>query len=209
MNNFEKRMFAAYAEKLIYFTNVETHSFDEIFDFLIGEFKLNKKNYKYDRYKNLKVDTKAEKNEFIKTFLKEIKDYAKNLKPRNTLFEKQCKIIKDLFRLNADEYQIFLYFAIRETNNIIAGFFDCLYDNSFETFATEYLKLRTGKRERILTDLNQRNIIVYKRRSDYSVNSLMLRIFDSKTCNTAEKIMNVLLGKKEHSGLKLSDYDHL
>ena len=210
MNNFERRMFLDYSEKLIDSLDVDSHGFENLFDFVVNEFKLDKKHYKYDRYNNLKTDTREERCKFKEIFIKDIKKSAKQIKPANTLFEKKCKIIKELYSLDDIEYQIFLFHALKEVNNIFNQFFGCFNGDAFDIFASDYLKLRSGKKERIVSDLAQRDVINYRgRRSSYSINYGALQVFDSSNCNTPEKIMNKILGKKEKSSLKLSDYDHI
>lgn len=211
MDNFEKRKFLDYLEKLVNYLDLDSHSFDELFDFMINEFGFNKKRYNFDKYNNLKVNTSEQRNEFKKTLVEDIQRYTKKLKPKNTILEKQCKIIKDLFYLNDNEYEIFLYCALKDVNNMFNTFGYSFENNAFSTFCTEYLKLRNGKKERMLSDLSKRNIVYYRSRrgEDYSVSNEVLQVLDNPRCNNSEKIMNTLLGKKEKTSLNLSDYDHI
>ena len=43
MNNFEKRKFLDYLDKLLPMTNIDNYSFGDVFDFMVEEFKMNKK----------------------------------------------------------------------------------------------------------------------------------------------------------------------
>lgn len=122
----------------------------------------------------------------------EIKKHTENIKQRNTLLEKQLKIIK-------------------EVNRMFGTFFVCLINNELDEFTNIYLGLRYGKRERIMSDLVLRDLVSYKggRRNDYGINPAILENFDSKKCNTPNKIMHHILGKREHTNLTLRDFEYL
>ena len=77
MNNFEKRKFLDYLEKLVNYLDLDSHSFDELFDFMTNEFGFNKKRYNFDKYNNLKVNTSEQRNEFKKTLVEDIQRYTK------------------------------------------------------------------------------------------------------------------------------------
>ncbi len=209
MNYYEKHLMIKYLDKLLPVLDLDCYNFGEVFDFLVEELKLNSKKFKTDRYGNLKVDTKPQEKEFISTMRKEIKKYEKTHKPKSCLFEKQLNIIRDIYELNEEEYQTVLYFSIQEVNKMFERLFNCLGNNPFETFSYIYLGIRASRKERILLNLQMRDILDRGRRSDYSINSKFIEIFDNKKCTSVTKIMDILLGEHEKSTLYAKDFEHL
>ena len=209
MNNFEQRVFIGYLDKLLPLVDFDCYNFRQVFDFMVPEFKLDKTKFKLDKHGYPKYDTQKQETEFICAMKKQLKAYLKNLKPKSCLFEKQMKVIKDIYELNEDEYEIVLFFAIKEVNRMFQTFINCL-NNSHEEFLNVYMGLRFGKRERLMRDLALRDLVDHwVRRNDYSINPKLLEVFDNPKCNTANKIMNHILGKREKSTLCLNDFEYL
>jgi ATP-dependent protease Clp ATPase subunit len=67
--------------------------------------------------------------------------------------------------------------------------------------------VRQNKKECIMESLSQKNII--KSKYSENINSCFLKIFDNLNYNTADKLINVLIGKKQKSKLKITDYTHI
>ena len=207
MNNFEKRKFLDYLDKLLPVTSLTDYNFDGVFEFMLKEFKMNRKKYNFDESGCLDLDSRTKREEFIKIFKKDIKTLKEKIKPRNTLLEKQFNIIKDIYHLTKDEYEFVVYYALKDVNNIFRSYFDCIKSNEIANFAKEYLGIRVGKKDRILEGLYLKNI-TNNRRAD-EINEDFLKIFDNPECSTYEKIVSVIIGKPEKSNLKLEDYEHL
>ena len=206
MNNFEKRKFLEYLEKLLPEVNFSHHYFDGVFDFFISTFKVCKKNFSFDQRGNLLLDTKSQKDDFKKNMKNIIKDLKANFKPHNTILEKQFLTIKDIYSLSKNEYEILIFMALKEINGIFEAFHDCLSGSEMTTFTREFLHIRQNRRYRIFDELYHKNITDGH---SEEINPVFLKVFDNPRCDTKEKIINVLIGKKEKSKLKLEDYSHL
>lgn len=207
MNNFEKRLFLDYLSKLLPETDFRHYNFDQIFEFFLREFNVPKKIFELEENEGLVIVSNKERDKFLKTMNKVVKNLSEKIKPQNTLLEKQFLMIKDIYHLNNDEYKVFLYSGIKEINNIFDMYFGCINGNTFATFAKEYLKIRVGKKERITNKLYMKNIITHNR-GDVEINEDLLKIFDNPNCNSSAKIMNTILGKTQKSKLCKKDYSH-
>jgi len=207
MNNFEKRKFLDYLEKLLPYTDTSDYNFDSVFDFFCEEFKVDRKPYPIDKDNCLNVDTRKKQERFAKLLKKEVIRLKEKIKPQNTLLEKQLLTIKNIYRLNNDEYEILLYLALKEFNKVFKKYFDCLYENSFATFTRVYLNMRYNRKDRAMCSLYMKNVIENKHSE--TINPDLLKILDNPKCNTSEKMMNIVIGKPEKSELSLKDYKHL
>ena len=207
MNNFEERKFLNYLEKLLPYTDTNDYNFDNVFDFFCDEFKVDRKPYPIDKDNCLNVDTRKKQERFAKLLKKDVIRLKEKIKPQNTLLEKQLLTIKKIYRLNNDEYEILLYLALKEFNNVFKKYFDCLYENSFATFTRVYLNMRYNRKDRAMCSLYMKNVIENKHSE--TINPDLLKILDNPKCNTSEKMMNIVIGKPEKSELSLRDYKHL
>ena len=208
MNNFEKRKFLDYLEKLLPVTDTNSYTFDTVFDFMVGEFKLNLKQIDHvDEDGDLHLEKPKAKEAFAKQMKKIVRRLKEKYQPRPTKLEKQFLIIKDIFNLTEAEYEIVIYMVFKEINNIFSKYFESLDSNSFSTFAKSYLGLRYGKKDRVLEGMYRKNLIE-GRHSEY-ISGKFLKIFDTPNCDTAEKIISLLVGKKLKSTLKAEDYSHI
>lgn len=207
MNNFEKRKFLDYLDKLMYDTELNSYTFDEIFDFFLKEFRINRKKFNFDEDGNLELETRKQRQDFIKIFSSVIQNLKNKIKPQDTVLEKQFLTIKEIYSLTNEEYEIMIYLALKEINNIFNRYFDSLSNQSLSTFARGYLKMRYGRKERVLDNLYMKNIIDYKRSENIKPD--FLKVFDNSKCNTEDKIISTIIGKQEKTQLTLSDYKHL
>ncbi len=207
MNNFEKRKFLDYVDKLLPMTNVDNYSFGDVFDFMVGEFKMDKKVFPLDEDGDPLLETTRQRDNFSKVLKKEVKKLKEKIKPKNTSLEKQFNIVRDIYDLNSDEYEILICLTLREVNNIIKMYIDCLEGNSITTFCRGYLSMRCGKKERTMYGLYLKNIS--ESRHNDSLNDYLLKIFDNPKCNTLEQIASTIIGKSEKATLKPEDYKHL
>jgi len=206
MNNYEKRLFLDYAEKLISGVDVSEYSFQRVFDFVISEFKADKSIFKYDKYGDVAVESKREKEKFVKTFLYLVRQLKKAIRPIETSYEKKLEIIKDIYNLNEYEFEVTKFYIAQETNNIFKNFIGCISGNEVMYFVQNYLGLRVGKAERLLEEMSKKNIC---RRRNGDININLVKIFDNPKLNTKEKITEVLLGKPQKADLTANDYRHL
>ena len=209
MNSFEKHLMAKYLDKLLPSMELDCYSFGEVFDFIVDDLKLDVKKFKRDKYGNLKLDTRPQEKEFISVMRKEIKKYAKTHKLKSCIFEKQLNIIRDIYDLNEEEYQIMLYCSIQEVNRKFERVFNCLGNNPLDSFTNIYLGMRASRKDRLLCDMQMRDLLERGRRNDYSINSKFVAIFDNKKCTSAAKIIDIILGKREKSELSEKDFEHL
>lgn len=207
MNNFEKRKFLDYVDKLLPMTNIDNYSFGDVFDFMVGEFKMDKKVFPLDEDGDPLLETTRQRDNFSKVLKKEVKKLKEKIKPKNTSLEKQFNIVRDIYDLNSDEYEILICLTLREVNNIIKMYIDCLEGNSITTFCRGYLSMRCGKKERTMYGLYLKNIS--ESRHNDTLNDCLLKIFDNPKCNTLEQIASTIIGKSEKATLKPEDYKHL
>ena len=207
MNNFEKRKFLDYLEKLLPVTDTNSYSFDGVFDFMLEEFKMDKKLFPLDEDRELDLESPKKRANFEKILRKEVKKLKEKIKPQHTVLERQFNTVKEIYDLNSEEYEVMMYLTLREINNIFKEYLDCLQNQSLTTFTRNYLNMRFGRKERVMDNLHLKNIT--DSRHSESVNSNLLKIFDNPNCNTPAKIASVIIGKPEKSKLKLSDYSHM
>lgn len=207
MNNFEKRKFLDYLETLLPVTDTNSYSFDSVFDFMLEEFKMDKKVFPLDEDGELDLESPKKRVNFEKILRKEVKKLKEKIKPQNTVLERQFNTVKEIYDLNSEEYEVMMYLTLREVNNIFKEYLDCLQNQSLTTFTRNYLNMRFGRKERVMDNLHLKNIT--DSRHSESVNNDLLKIFDNPNCNTPAKIASVIIGKPEKSKLKLSDYSHM
>ena len=117
MNNFEKRKFLDYLDKLLPETNLTNYDFVNVFDFFINEFKVNKKLFNYDKRDKILLDTREQRDNFSITFKKIIKELKEKIKPQNTVLEKQLQFIKEIYALSNEEYEIVIEWRDNNESN--------------------------------------------------------------------------------------------
>ena len=163
MNNFERRKFLDYLEKLLPQTDIKDYQFDNIVDFIISEFHINQKKFLKDENNIILTDTAKQRQNLINTLKAVIKKQKEKAKPHDTILEKQFLMVKDIYGLTDEEYEIMVFLALKEINAKFSTFYDCLEGGSLGTFCRYYLKMRCGKKERIMDTLYMKDITDYKR----------------------------------------------
>ncbi len=208
MDNYEKRLFLDYLSKLINEIDVRSYSFSEVFNFFLEEFKVNKKLFAFDSYGQLIVDKLKEKNEFKKNAQCIIKKLQQKIKPQKTKFEMQIELLKNIYQLDDDEFNLLQVGIIKEINNIFRDLFECINSDRITTIARACFGIRYNRKSRIMENLYMKNL-TDSRRGDIDVNPNIIKIFDNPNCNTVTKMISTLLGEPEKSGLTIKDYSHI
>ena len=117
MNNYEKRLFLNYFDKMLDDLKFNYYAFDGVFDFFLNEFKVDRDLFDYDEDNDLILETHKQ----IETFKKKLKRVLINLKEKipvkETLYEKKLNMIKDIYCLDKEEIAIFEFCLIQELNN--------------------------------------------------------------------------------------------
>ncbi len=209
MNIYEKHLFIKYLNKLLPSVDFDCYNFGTVFDIIVEEFNLDKSVFEFDKYGNIKVEKLSQVKEFIKKLKRELKKYEKTHKPKSCPFEKKMKILSDIYKLTDTEYELVLFFAIKEINRRFSTFFDTLRSDSLDIFTNKYLGLRQSRAERMMSDLAMRGIISKLRRGEHSINPKIIEVLDDENCDTLTKIVNVLLGENLKTTLCLQDFEHL
>lgn len=207
MNNFEKRLLLDYLDKLCCQIDYNSYNFDSFFDSFLEKFRVKKSNFNFDSDGCLEIETIKEKKAFVKDLKSVIKKLKAEIKPIQTPVEKRLCLIQKIFNMNDKEMAIFTYALVKELNKVFAQFDSCLYGYGIDNFCRFYLGIRYGEKDRLLDSLYFKNLI--PKRNNVSINSNMLKIFDSPNYNTVEKITSILLGEPEKSTLTLNDFSHI
>lgn len=207
MNNFEKRLLLDYLDKLCGQIDYNSYNFDSFFDSFLEKFRVKKSNFNFDSDGCLEIETIKEKKAFVKDLKVVIKKLKAEIKPIQTPVEKCLCLIQKIFNMNDKEMAIFTYALVKELNKVFTQFDSCLYGYGIDNFCRFYLGIRYGEKDRLMDSLYFKNLI--PKRNNVSINSNMLKIFDSPNCNTVEKITSILLGEPEKSTLTLNDFSHI
>lgn len=208
MNNFEKRLFLDYLDKLLPSINTRDYDFDDLLDFFFREFKTSKKGFNFDTDGVIQLETIRQQNEFRKKFKITLKKLKDTIPYKKTSLENKLKIIKEIYNLEDDEYQTFIFLLIKNINNIFNLLDGCIKSNSFDKFAKHYLRIRLAQKDRVINKLYQRKLIISKN-NDPNINSDILKIFDNTKFNNMDKITHMLVGKPQKSTLTLKDFSHI
>lgn len=207
MNNFEKCLLLDYLDKLCGQIDYNSYNFDSFFDSFLENFRVKKSNFNFDSDGCLEIETIKEKKAFVKDLKVVIKKLKAEIKPIQTPVEKRLCLIQKIFNMNDKEMAIFTYALVKELNKVFTQFDSCLYGYGIDNFCRFYLGIRYGEKDRLLDSLYFKNLI--PKRNNVSINSNMLKIFDSPNYNTVEKITATLLGEPEKSTLTLNDFSHI
>lgn len=209
MNNFEKRLMLDYLERLSKnkcFTM--NSSLTDFLEEILDELGISKKRFlnyfQEDEFKTITPYNYRRFNSAIKKTFQECRD---KIGIKHTFLEKQFLNIKNIYRLDKIEYDVFVYYSIKELNS----YFDELYGdlkrrNNLSAIKCS-LPYKTEELEIMQEELRHKNIIHNK--YDIEVNSNVIRVLTSTKYNTKEKIVNLLIGKPEKATLKISDYQHI
>ena len=95
MNNYEKRLFVNYFDKMLDDLKFNYYAFDGVFDFFLNEFKVDRDLFDYDEDNDLILETHKQ----IETFMKKLKRVLINLQEKipvkETLYEKKLNMINN------------------------------------------------------------------------------------------------------------------
>ena len=83
MNNYEKRLFVNYFDKMLDDLKFNYYAFDGVFDFFLNEFKVDRDLFDYDEDNDLILETHKQ----IETFKKKLKRVLINLKEKISVKE--------------------------------------------------------------------------------------------------------------------------
>ncbi|MBR1907549.1 ATP-binding protein [bacterium] len=208
MNNFEKRMYLDYLEKLAPYMNLKGYEFDEVLDTFIFMFNINRNIFKFDDDGVVLTATRTQQNDLIKSLKSAIAKTKAKIPVRKTKFEEKLLLIKDIYKMNDKEYQAFTYLVLQEVNHLFSDLNSAINGGGFDKFAKVYLKVRCREKDRIVNNLFLSKLISSKSYSP-SINDDLIKVFDDESCNTPKKMVDTLLGKPEKSTLTLKDYSHM
>ena len=208
MNNFEKRLFLDYLDKMINYVDLRSYSFDEVLEFFLYQFKIKRTMFKFDDDGVLLTETIKQRQEIVKKLKTIVRELKEKIPVRSTKLEKRFLLIKEIYNLKENEYQAFLFCMIQELNKVFEEFDNSIKGCSFDVFTRRYLGVRFCIREQIINNLFLSKLITNK--SNYpTVNPDMIKIFNNEKCNSMDKIIAALLGKSEKSTLSLKDFSHI
>ena len=89
MNNFEKRMYLDYLEKLAPYCNIKGYEFDEVLDTFIFMFNINRNLFKFDDDGVVLTATRTQQNDLIKSLKSSIAKAKAKIPVRKTKFEEK------------------------------------------------------------------------------------------------------------------------
>lgn len=208
MNNFEKRLFIDYLEKLTPDLDLRSYNFDNMFDFFLQEFKVDKNNFGFDSDDVVLTETTRQQINLRKKLRAVLKKLKETLPIQRTRFESKLEIIKNIYDLQENEFKFFLFALMREVNKVFDELYESINGNGYDSFAKYYIGIRMGQKERITDSLYRRKLLL-SRSSHPNINADILKVLDNPFCNSTEKITQALIGKPEKSNLTLSDFLHI
>lgn len=208
MNSYEKRLFLNYFDKMINDIKFSYYSFDGVFDYFLDEFKIDRKNFDYNEDNELILENHKQIESFKKKLKKILISLKEKLPVKETLYEKQLNMIKDIYCLDKDEAAVFEFCLIQELNNIFKEFCGCFDGDVLQIFTRVYLGIRFGRADRITDNLYYKNLIA-RRHGNVEICPDVLKVFDNPRCNSTSKIISILLGDAEKSTLTKLDFKHI
>ncbi len=208
MDNFEKRYILLYIDKLINYIDFRNYNFEEFFYGFTDAFNVNRNVFKFDSDNSLLVETPQQRTELKKTLKEIVSRLKQKIKPVRTKFEQKFLLFKDIYKLNDNEYQCFIYLVLQEVNSVFSYFDTMIMGNGFYIFSKNYLKIRNGEREEILNNLYLSRLTTSKT-GNPSVNSDIIKIFENSSIDTNNKVTSALLGNPEKTELTLKDFSYL
>ena len=208
MDNFEKRYILLYIDRLINYIDFRNYNFEEFFYGFTDAFNVNRNVFKFDSDNSLLVETPQQRTELKKTLKEIVSKLKQKIKPVRTKFEQKFLLFKDIYKLNDNEYQCFIYLVLQEVNSVFSYFDTMIMGNGFYIFSKNYLKIRNGEREEILNNLYLSRLTTSKS-GNPSVNSDIIKIFENSSIDTNNKVTSALLGNPEKTDLTLKDFNYL
>ena len=208
MDNFEERMLCHY---LLEAKNDFCISSIEFRDFYLDiKTKLKLKASKFPEYKNGYTD---EIIEFETAFFDCIKTNSNILRIRKTKIEKKIEKISKIYNLTDLEHKIFTYYTLMIFSTKIKNLHTLLakQDTPFFAICLTILKMNYYNAEIARKSLLDKGIFVKFSMCDSKVelSGTIRAIIENDLINTELQIKEALLGKKQKSTLKWTDFDFL
>ena len=129
MNNFEKRFLLSYLDKLINHVDFRSYNFEEFFYGFTNAFNVDRSIFQFDSDNSLLVETPQQRTELKKTLKGVILKLKQKIKPVRTKFEQKFLLFKDIYKLNDNEYQCFIYLVLQEVNSVFSNLDSMIYGN--------------------------------------------------------------------------------
>ena len=202
MDNFETRMWLKYTLKLLDEFDFSSYQFENFYDCLKHHLHFKKAKL---RFKNRKEEVK---------FAKEFKEYVtkklEKIKPAPSLIEDKFLYLKEMYNLDDIEYEIMVYYTLREINKMFVRMTDSVTSHEIN-FGVEYLDLKTFEAKEKADALLKRGILTaerdFGRRVDLEPSIPIIKVFESTT--KIEDIQEIMLGEPQKSNLKWKDFEYL
>ena len=208
MDNFEERMLCHY---LLEAKNDFCISSIEFRDFYLDiKTKLKLKASKFPKYKNGYTD---EIIEFETAFFDCIKTNSNILRIRKTKIEKKIEKISKIYNFTDLEHKIFTYYTLMIFSTKIKNLHTLLakQDTPFFAICLTILKMNYYNAEMARKSLLDKGLFVKFSMCDSKVelSGTIRAIIENDLINTELQIKEALLGKKQKSTLKWTDFDFL
>ena len=208
MDNFEERMLCHYlleAKNDFCISSIEFRNF-----YLDIKTKLKLKASKFPEYKNGYTD---EIIEFETAFFDCIKTNSNILRIRKTKIEKKIEKISKIYNLTDLEHKIFTYYTLMIFSTKIKNLHTLLakQDTPFFAICLTILKMNYYNADMARKSLLDKGIFVKFSMCDSKVelSGTIRAIIENDLINTELQIKEALLGKKQKSTLKWTDFDFL
>lgn len=208
MDNFEERMLCHYlleAKDDFCISSIEFRDF-----YLDIKTKLKLKASKFPEYKNGYTD---EIIEFETAFFDCIKTNSNILRIRKTKIEKKIEKISKIYNLTDLEHKIFTYYTLMIFSTKIKNLHTLLakQDTPFFAICLTILKMNYYNADMARKSLLDKGLFVKFSMCDSKVelSGTIRAIIENDLINTELQIKEALLGKKQKSTLKWTDFDFL
>ena len=208
MDNFEERMLCYYlleAKDDFCISSIEFRDF-----YLDIKTKLKLKASKFPEYKNGYTD---EIIEFETAFFDCIKTNSNILRIRKTKIEKKIEKISKIYNLTDLEHKIFTYYTLMIFSTKIKNLHTLLakQDTPFFAICLTILKMNYYNADMARKSLLDKGLFVKFSMCDSKVelSGTIRAIIENDLINTELQIKEALLGKKQKSTLKWTDFDFL
>lgn len=206
MDSFECRKALEYA--LRYIKNLE--DYESIFLQSIGKILAKEINSKEIIQLDLNNLTSYKLLATRKKLIKVVNAKLKELPTTESTFEKKCKLISKIYRLENDEYEYLIFYILKTANPIIKHIAETFTDE-FTLFGSFGLNLPNWVIDSKRKSLIRKGILVkyVMNTGKLVLSSKILKIFENPKIKTATQIKNKLLGKNQKSELVWKDFEHL
>lgn len=205
MDNFERRKVYNYALNYLKCIEANWTTFGEFYEFFMTEF-----GNKEIILNNGKLISSVQIPAAKKKLCKVIQAKLDELPSTSTPFEKKCKLISEIYRLDENEYEYLIYYILK-TINPIAKYISEIFVNEFTSFGSFALDLPywiiDSKRKSLI-----RKGILFKQGMNTGklvLSNKILEIFENPKIKTETQIKNILLGKNQKSELCWKDFEHI